>query len=163
MHHDCLSHDVLMRVYDRLGTDKPHRTEEPAIKEEKTDEEAARPLSPMESGEKDTQATIDVRSGGVQDSVIAKKAITETPRTTATPTPVPTPSNADTPLKSSAKKIRKKKGIDYKPYVGLFEATLKMNDGPTVWEIKDLRENVTGGEKEWTESANCLLCGSVID
>ncbi|KAI5466651.1 hypothetical protein BGZ63DRAFT_344797 [Mariannaea sp. PMI_226] len=166
MHNECLSHDVLMRVYERLGTDLPHLAQEPAIKEEKGDEEATRPLSPMESGEKDTQATIDVRSGsvqGLQDQAIVKKAATETPRTTMTPTPVPTASNADTPLKASAKKNRKKKSSDYKPYLGLFEANLKMNDGPTVWEIKDLRENVTGGEREWTEPANCLICGSVIE
>lgn len=163
MHHECLSHDVLTRVYDRLGADKPHLKEEPMVKEEKTDEEAARPLSPTDAQEKETQPTIDVRSGGAQDNVHVRKPNPESPRTTSTPTPGPTPSNPSTEGRASAKKNRKKKSIDYKPYQGLFEATLKMSDGPTVWEIEDLRDNVKGGEKTWTEQANCLLCGVTID
>ncbi|KAH7133559.1 hypothetical protein EDB81DRAFT_105443 [Dactylonectria macrodidyma] len=163
MHHECLSHDVLTRVYDRLGADKPHLKEEPMVKEEKNDEEATRPLSPTDAEEKETQPTIDVRSGGAQDNVHVRKAVAESPRTTATPTPGPTPSNPSTEARASAKKNRKKKSMDYKPYEGLFEATLKMSDGPTVWEIQDLRQNVTGGEKTWNEKAHCLLCGVTID
>jgi hypothetical protein len=65
--------------------------------------------------------------------------------------------------KGSAKKGRKKKTGDYKPYAGLFKANLKMQEGPTVWEICDLRENVMGGEKSWTEKAYCLICGAGIE
>ncbi|KAK5987560.1 hypothetical protein PT974_11692 [Cladobotryum mycophilum] len=31
LHYDCLLHDVLIRVYDALGTDTPHKTEEKAV------------------------------------------------------------------------------------------------------------------------------------
>ncbi|KAI6754220.1 hypothetical protein HG530_012734 [Fusarium avenaceum] len=168
MHRECLAHEVLMQVYDRLGADKPHRTEGAVVKEEKT-EEAMRPLSPTDAEEKETQPTIDVHSGETQDNVHVKKAIRETPRETETPTPGPTPSrsiaaaSAKGPVKGSAKKGRKKKSADHKPYVGLFEANLKMQDGPTAWEIRDLRENVTGGEKTWTEKAYCLICNAAIE
>lgn len=162
MYHDCLMHDALLRVYERLGTDQPHKIEQP-IKKEKDEEIAARPLSPNEAGEADTQPTIDVRAGDMQDNVLVKRVDEETPRLTHTPTPTPQTSVLELQPKSSGKKTRKRKGMDYRPYEGLFTATLKMNDGPTVWVIEDLRENIPGGEKTWTEQAHCVLCGVVID
>jgi hypothetical protein len=57
----------------------------------------------------------------------------------------------------------RKKIADSEAYRGLFEANLKMQDRPTVWEVCDLRENVTGGEKTWTEKASCLECDVNID
>ncbi|KAF9769327.1 hypothetical protein IL306_013268, partial [Fusarium sp. DS 682] len=134
------------------------------VKEEKA-EEATRPLSPTDAEEKETQPTIDVRSGETNDNVHVKKAARETHGETGTPTRGPTPSRSivNASAKGSAKKGRKKKTGDSKPYLGLFEATLKMQDGPTAWEIRDLRENVTGGDEAWTEKAHCLLCGSTID
>ena len=165
MHHECLSHEVLMRLYERLGTDRPHGPDRAVVKEEKNDEEATRPLSPTEAEEKETQPTIDVRSGGDKGNVNVRKVARETPQGTETPTPGPTTSsNIDASGRSSARKGRKKKtASDHKPYLGLFTATLKMNEGPTVWEITDLRENVTSGLKNWTEKAQCLMCGSTID
>lgn len=168
MHHECLWHEVLMKVYERLGTDKPHRPEGAVIKEEKNDEEATRPLSPTEAEEKETQPTIDVRSGEDKGTVNVKKPARETPQNTETPTPGPTPmSNTDAAGRSASKKSRSKKKnpspSDYKPYQGLFTATLKMNEGPTVWEIVDLRDKVTGGVKAWSEKAQCLMCGSTIE
>ncbi|KAM0542033.1 hypothetical protein ACHAO7_010155 [Fusarium culmorum] len=68
-----------------------------------------------------------------------------------------------TPAKRPAKNDNKKKMGSFKPYAGLFEANLKMQDGPTVWEIRDLRESVPGDEKTWTEKACCLICGAIID
>ncbi|KAG4272841.1 hypothetical protein FPRO04_14611 [Fusarium proliferatum] len=172
MHHECMAHDILMQVYERLGTDKPYRTERSIVKEEKP-EEATRPLPPTDAEEKETQPTIDVRPGETNDNVHVKKhvkkAVCETPRETETPTTGPTPSRSFATAsvkgsaKGSAKQGRKMKTADSKPYLGLFEATLKMQDGPTTWEIRDLRENVKGGNKTWTEKAHCLLCGSSID
>lgn len=163
MHRECMVHDVLMKVFERLGTDKPHRTEGATVKEEKP-EEATRPLSPTDAEEKETQPTIDVRSGETQDNVHVKKGMRETPRDTETPTPGPTPARsiAAASAKGANKKGRKKKTVE-KPYAGLFEATLKMQEGPTAWEIRDLRPNVTGGDKTWTEKAHCLLCDSSIE
>ncbi|KAJ4118597.1 hypothetical protein NW765_017484 [Fusarium oxysporum] len=172
MHHECMAHDILMQVYERLGTDKPYRTERSIVKEEKP-EEATRPLPPTDAEEKETQPTIDVRPGETNDNVHVKKhvkkAVCETPRETETPTTGPRPfrsfatASVKGSAKGSAKQGRKMKTADSKPYLGLFEATLKMQDGPTAWEIRDLRENVKGGNKTWTEKAHCLLCGSSID
>ncbi|CAM1507223.1 Fc.00g068640.m01.CDS01 [Cosmosporella sp. VM-42] len=163
MHDDCLCHDVLMRVYDQLGTDKPHRKEHLGVKTEKGADRAARPLSPTDTG-KETQPTIDVRSGEAQDNVLVRKVDETTPQPTGTPSRVPPTPSADTiPKSSAAKRGRKKKPMDQKPYEGLFKATLRMDgEGPTKWEIEDLRENVPGGDKTWIENAQCLLCGVTI-
>ncbi|KAI5456832.1 hypothetical protein BGZ63DRAFT_428932 [Mariannaea sp. PMI_226] len=40
---------------------------------------------------------------------------------------------------------------DVKPYVGIFVATLILDDGLTKWNICDLRDNILGGEKTWEE------------
>ncbi|EXK75776.1 hypothetical protein FOQG_19459 [Fusarium oxysporum f. sp. raphani 54005] len=164
MHLECIAHDILMQVYERLGTDKPQQIEGSSVKEEKP-EEATRPLSPIDAEEQKAQSTVNVRDGTTQDNVHVKKAVRETPRETETLTPGPTPSRsiASASVKGSAKRGRKKKIADSKPYLGLFEANLKMQDGPTAWEIRDLRENVTGGDKTWTEKASCLECGANID
>lgn len=148
MHHECLNHDVLLRVYDELGTDKAHIKDQQAVKEE-SGECTASPLSPTGTGEKETQPTIDVRSDGFQRSGLVRGADGETLRLGA-------------PNLSVTQKGRKK-GMDHNPYEGLFQATLKMSDGPIVWEIEDLRENVCGGDKTWTEQAHCLLCCVAID
>ncbi|KAH7154792.1 hypothetical protein DER46DRAFT_613622 [Fusarium sp. MPI-SDFR-AT-0072] len=117
------------------------------LNKEKT-KEATRPLSPTDAEEKETQPTIDVRSGETEDNVLVKEVVRETPLETKNSTPRPTPSRSITaaPAKGSAKQGRKKTG-DYKPYAGLFKANLKMQEGPTAWEIRDLRKNVMGGEK----------------
>jgi hypothetical protein len=164
MHLECMAHDILMQVYERLGTDKPHQIKGSIVTEEKP-EEATCPLSPIDAEEQKTQSTVNVRDGTTQDNVHVKKAVRETPRETETPTPGPTPSRsiATASVKGSAKRGRKKKIADSKPYLGLFEANLKMQYGPTAWEIRDLRENVTGGDKTWTEKASCLECGANID
>jgi hypothetical protein len=47
-------------------------------------------------------------------------------------------------------------------YEGLFEAKLDLQSGPTVWEVRDLRLNVSGGDRTWTENVSCLVCGSII-
>ncbi|KAI5455583.1 hypothetical protein BGZ63DRAFT_418290 [Mariannaea sp. PMI_226] len=56
-----------------------------------------------------------------------------------------------------------KGSTDFKPYVGLFEATLILDDGPTKWKICDLRDNILEGEKIWNEKVYCLLCGVIIE
>jgi hypothetical protein len=55
-------------------------------------------------------------------------------------------------------------GDSARPWEGLFEATLKTADmGPPVIEFRDLREDVVGGEKTWTEPVKCLLCGDQVN
>ncbi|KAF5700183.1 hypothetical protein FMUND_14426 [Fusarium mundagurra] len=163
MHDECLTHDVLMQVYERLGTDKPHRTEGAVLNEEKA-EEAFHPLSPTDAEEKEVQPTIDVRSRGTQGNVHVKEVREAAPETeSSTPKPTPSKSITTTSSEELVKNGRKKKTRDYKPYAGLYEANFNMQEGPAAWEIHDLRENVTGGEKSWTEKAYCLICGTDIE
>ncbi|KAL2200050.1 hypothetical protein P885DRAFT_30416 [Corynascus similis CBS 632.67] len=55
-------------------------------------------------------------------------------------------------------------GENARPWEGLFEATLKTADmGPPIIEFRDLRDNVVGGEKTWTEPVKCLLCGNQVN
>ncbi|KOS22010.1 hypothetical protein ESCO_002328 [Escovopsis weberi] len=52
-----------------------------------------------------------------------------------------------------------------KPYLGLFDAALKLNSGPPMWEVTDKREGLGDGDgdRTWTEMAFCLKCGTVLD
>ncbi|EXK79067.1 hypothetical protein FOQG_16305 [Fusarium oxysporum f. sp. raphani 54005] len=168
MHQECMACDILMQVYGRLGTDKPHRTEGSTV-EKKKPEEATDPLSPIDAEEQKTHFTANVRDGTTPDNIHVKKAVRGTRRKTESPTAgatagaTPSKFIATASVKVLAKGVRKTKIADSKPYQGLFEANLKMQDGPTAWEIRDLRENVTGGDKTWTEKASCLDCGANID
>lgn len=171
MHYDCLLDDVLTRVYDRLGTDIPHKSEKPAIKEETKEDTKEEPkegtkgdlpyrlLSPSVEGE-DRKSPI-VASSEIKDQVLVKQRDDESSKDTETPTPAP-PNPSDTSKAALAKRGKRKKSSK-KPWEGLFEASLKMNEGPTVWQITDLREGVEGGEKKWTEQAHCLLCDTIIE
>lgn len=163
MHEECLNYDVLMREYGQLGTGKPHQTKGTIVKERQRDDKAACPFSPKNGEEKETQPVIDVRYGEAYTHSPVKKAEGGISRPLEAPTPNPTPSNTDAQAKLTVKKSRKRKGAASKPYEGLFKATLNLSDGPTTWEIQDLRENVSGGEKTWSEQVHCLLCGIAID
>ncbi|KAH6986726.1 hypothetical protein EDB80DRAFT_731905, partial [Ilyonectria destructans] len=162
MHEECLNYDVLMRVYGQLGTGKPHQTKGTIVKERQSDDKAACSLSPKNGEEKETRSVIDVRYGEAYNNSRVKKVEGGISQPSEAPTPSPTPSNTDAQAKPTAKKSRKRKGADSKPYEGLFKATLNLSDGPTTWEIQDLRENVSGGEEIWSELVHCLLCGVTI-
>ena len=164
MHHECLTHDILMQVYSRLGTDKPHGTDG-AVSNEEEARNITCHLSPAGAEKKEAIHTIDIHSEMSRGNIQVKQIVPETPLVTRNSTPRPTPSNSiiATPAKRPAKNDNKKKMGSFKPYAGLFEANLRMQDGPTVWEIRGLRKSVTGGEKIWTEKACCLICGAVID
>lgn len=77
-----------------------------------------------------------------------------------------TPSKAAGSAKKLAKS-RKRQGEGFgegaKPYMGLFEVTLRMDTSPPILEFSDLREGIVGGDKTWTEPIKCLLCGSQIN
>ncbi|GKU07859.1 unnamed protein product [Fusarium langsethiae] len=164
MHHECLTHDILMQVYAQLGTDKPHRTDEAVSNEEETKNVTCQLLT-TGAEKKETIRTIDVHSEKSQGNIHVKKIVPETTLVTRSSTLRQTPlkSIIAPPAKGSAKNDQKKKLEIWRPYAGLFEANLKMQEGPTAWEIRDLRETVTGGEKAWTEKAHCLICGAVVD
>jgi hypothetical protein len=159
-----------MRVFEELGTDNPHRNASPNIEKDvdKT-QTATRPLSPVESNVEQAQSSIDVKPADTEDQAKTQEADGKLPpraAENALPAPANSTSDPASMTKGSLPMRRKSKkgaGAEVKPYRGLFEATLKMNEGPTVWEIKDLRKTVSGGDTTWTEQARCLVCANTID
>jgi hypothetical protein len=163
-------HDILTRVYERFGTDKPHisdNKEQPtSVKKELDEDSGPRPLTPTENKEERSPSAIDVKGPSENgDHTLVIRNSDKTPKgPTQTPTPGPPNSVGTKSTKpTSAKRGRGKKSIEDKPYEGLFEASLKMNDGPMVWVINDLRPNIKGGDRTWSERAECLVCNKVID
>ncbi|KHN93860.1 ebs-bah-phd domain-containing protein [Metarhizium album ARSEF 1941] len=170
LHYECLLHDSLLRIYERLGTDKPHisdKAEKKLVKTEREmDEDVRGPLTPTESKMERTPPAIDVKGPSENGNHAAGGRTSESTPKGPTQTPTPGPPNSVGPRSAksaSAKKGRGKKAIQDKPYEGLFEASLKMNDGPMVWVISDLRANAGGGDRTWTERAQCLVCRRMID
>ncbi|KAH7112689.1 hypothetical protein EDB81DRAFT_873605 [Dactylonectria macrodidyma] len=161
MHEECLNYDVLMRVYGQLRTSKPHQTKGTIAKERRRDDKTACAFSRKNGEEEETQSVIDGEA--YNNNRLVKKVEGGISRPSKAPALGPTPSNTDAQTRPTAKKSRKRKGADSKPYEGLFKATLNLSEGPTTWEIQDLRENVSGGEPSWSEQVYCLLCGVTID
>lgn len=173
LHEECLKHDILTRVFEELGTDKPHKASGAGVKEEKEDE-VKRPLSPVEpgSGTVATELPIQVKTDGegesevkaANDSVDVKAerevaaegsaAQAHNGRGSNTQTP-----SAETPRKPGRGRKKATEDLTNKPYEGLFEATFQPEKD--MFEIKDLRD-VQGGDKTWLEEVDCLVCGSRI-
>lgn len=153
LHDDCLIHEALLRTFERLGTDKPHKPSQ--VKDEQDNETGRRPLSPSESGAAPTaEQSIDVKP---EEQNTVKMADVENvlPIIKAERTgQVPEPKKKGRGRKSEAQKA--------KPYEGYFSAIIRNNVSPPVVEITDLREEVSGGLKEWTEHLDCLVCGQQI-
>ncbi|CZR49711.1 uncharacterized protein FPRO_14811 [Fusarium proliferatum ET1] len=167
LHEECVSHKILMQVYERLGLDKPNMSQYLAGKKQELT--ATHPLSPPNPEEKETRPTIDVGFNKTYDGLRCKKAAHETDCEVGSLVGGRTlfggvaTALAKQPAKKGDRKARKMAAC-LKPYEGLFKATLEMKDGrPTGWKILDLRESVIGGVKSWTEDVHCLLCGSVIN
>ncbi|KAJ6445678.1 ebs-bah-phd domain-containing protein [Purpureocillium lavendulum] len=169
LHYDCLLHDVLTRVYDELGTDKPHKSNDLPVKMETDDAPAPalRSTTPTDIKGEGTQSPAGIRQGTNGDVAAPPKQLDGiTPKATESPAPgTPSAAAVEKPSRSSSvKKSRGRKSVaETKPYEGLFEAKLKLDDGPTTWQITDLRQGVTGGDRTWTEPARCLVCGVKID
>lgn len=182
LHYECLLHDALMDVYERLGTELPHKSEkkeESTVKLEENDQEqehehdtemSQRPLTPTESkGEDKTPSATHVKrpeEDGHHRRLSSRRSESTSKAPTHTPTPGPPNSASQRSVKwssSTTKKSRGKKMAEEKPYQGLFQATLRMKEGPMAWEITDLRPNIKGGDRTWTERAACLVCKHLID
>ncbi|KAH6884004.1 hypothetical protein B0T10DRAFT_494175 [Thelonectria olida] len=155
MHQECLHHDVLMRVYNQLGTNEPQRSEPMAGPGDDNNSNTTDPLSSKGLEKEEMQPII----GEVDEEVLVQEA---TPGTPEAGDPRTTEFSTNAQAKPPANK-RRKKSTDFEPYVGLFESTLKLDDGPIKWKIRDLREDISGGNKAWDEEAYCLLCGVIID
>ncbi|KAI1402371.1 hypothetical protein F4819DRAFT_282436 [Hypoxylon fuscum] len=160
LHDDCLTHDVLLKTYKRLGTDKPHKPT--PVKEEEAGEGTKRPLSPSESGAAQmAEQSIDVKPeeqgqmiklGDVENALPAIDA-------DATVTAASTePKRRGRPRKSELAEQ-----AATKPYEGLFDAIIQSELSPPTIEITDLRESVTGGDKSWTERLHCLICNHELE
>lgn len=170
LHEECLKHSILMKVWEELGTTKPHKAA--GVKEEMAQEEAKRPLSPDEPGSATvaTELPIQVKTDGEGDTVKASDSVdVKEEREVAAEGSVQPPngrtSTAQTPTAETPRKGgRGRKKADYdmssKPYEGLFEATFKPDDD--MFEIKDLREDIEGGQKTWLEEVHCLVCSTRI-
>ncbi|KAG7134992.1 Chromatin remodeling protein SHL like [Verticillium longisporum] len=177
LHDECLKHDALMRTFAALGTDQPYIAPPPpppppAAAENgetdgsKLDQETGRPLSPPDNGV-EVQQSIDAKPGASPEAEAAAKERLSTPRGSSargggggqgTPT-VGTITAAPGSLRKT-KVPKRGKASAARPYEGLFEATLKVAEN--VVEIRDLRANVTGGVKVWTEPLVCLVCHTTI-
>ena len=150
-----------MNTFKRLGKDKPHKSA--PIKEEQEDADGPkRPLSPSESGAAQTaQQSIDVKPEEQQatntstevENGVSKLKVEDT---------VAVASGTETKKRGRPRRSEPNDPGTAKPYQGLFEAAIRNDVSPPIVEIKDLRQKVTGREKEWSESINCLCCGQQI-
>lgn len=173
LHEECLKHDILMKVWDELGALNPKKASD--VKEEKLEQQANRPLSPVEPGSATVanELPIQVKTDGEGDTVKAsgdsvdvKEERDRTTESSAQPqngraSTTQTPS-AEVPRKIGPGRGRKKPehDLNIRPYEGKFDATFKPEED--VFEIQDLREGVEGGLRTWTEQVQCLVCGSRI-
>ncbi|XDG07045.1 hypothetical protein ABKA04_006660 [Annulohypoxylon sp. FPYF3050] len=153
LHDDCLIHEALLKTYQRLGTDKPHK---PSPIKEEEGEGAKRPLSPSETGAAQTaEQSIDVKPEEQKEKMDIDGDSTKAEVSVA---------SSDTKRRGRPRKSEPIEKATARPYEGLFEAVIHSEgDGPSVLEITDLRENVTGGDKSWKEPLQCLICGQEID
>ncbi|KAI0873019.1 hypothetical protein GGS24DRAFT_409439 [Hypoxylon argillaceum] len=158
LHDDCIVHDALMKTFSRLGADKPHK---PVRMKNEDLGSATRPLSPSESGAAQTaQQSIDVKP---EDQKTIKLADVESAGSSVKVDNriVPTATGTEPKRKGRPRKSEIREVVNPKPYEGLFSAVIN-DTAPPVIEIRDLRENVSGGEKSWTEPIHCLLCNAEI-
>jgi hypothetical protein len=161
-----------MKTFEKLGHKKPHA---PVKKEEDDGASKDRPLSPTETTVDETQPSIAVKAeGSASDAVDATARKAEELGSAVLDPLVEEKGKTNTPPGPNADHKRRKSDLHRtngaatskaagKPYVGLFEASLKMDSSPPEIEIKDLRKGVAGGTKLWTESLACLICGSTIN
>jgi len=148
-----------MKTFARLGTDKPHKSPRGKIGDF---ENGQRPLSPSETGAAQTaQQSIDVKP---DDQNTIKLADVDgaggTPKLDNRTVPVVV-ARSDSKRKGRPRKSDANGLASTKLYEGLFSAIVNDSTPPLI-EIRDLRENITGGEKMWTEPIHCLLCNSAI-
>ncbi|KAH7012239.1 uncharacterized protein B0I36DRAFT_340721 [Microdochium trichocladiopsis] len=153
LHDDCLVHKALLRTFARLGTDKPHQ---PAPVKDEQDNETGRVCpSPSEFGAVPTaEPSVDVKPGEPNTAEMADVAKVLPIIQAESTGQAPEPRKRGRGRKPDAQKA--------KSYDGYFSAIIRDNVSPPVVEITDLREEVTGGLKEWTEPLDCLVCGQQI-
>lgn len=166
-----MKHAILTKVYEELGTDKPHKAAGADVKNLK-EEEVKRPLSPVEpgSGTVAIELPIQVKTDGqakseakpTNDSVDVKEeregagegssAQAQKPGSAAV--------KEEAPRKPGRGRKKAQDDPNWKPYEGLFDAVFHPDSDK--FEITDLR-NLPDGDKTWLQEAHCLVCGSRLD
>lgn len=137
------------------------------------EEEAKRPLSPVEPGTGAVAAElpIQVKTDGEgetvkaandsvefkEESTVATEEGSVQPQNGRVSTQTPT---AETPARKVGRGRKKADASSARPYEGLFEANFKVDQD--MFEITDLREGIEGGDKTWMEEVKCLVCGTRI-
>ncbi|PWI64528.1 hypothetical protein PCL_09577 [Purpureocillium lilacinum] len=164
LHYGCLLHTLLTRVYDSLGTKKPHYPGESPAKIVPTTKTLGRPDSSKSatSTRAETQPPVVFQesqacSPGPMEQVhgLAPCSTGFLHQATALQTSAEKELELAAATTGSSEDTRR-------AYEGLFEARLDLQSVPTVWEVRDLRSDVSGGDRTWTENVNCLVCGSII-
>ncbi len=163
MHIDCLREDVLKRVHDRLGADKP---DIPVVKKmNSTDtylsierQSAEAPLNAVTMEDERPSDIISVQAE--TNTGLLAKCREESDSRSAERSPPVIAQTARHSKRVPREKTGRPREADTKLYLELFQATLRMSDGPMVWEIKDLRPSFASSAKTWSESVLCLLCGA---
>lgn len=170
MHDDCLLHDVLTRVYNRLGTDIPHESEKLDIRggaeggtqdarKEGTGVNLCHGLpSPFEEDDRNSPM---VANRGIMDQVLVERRDVSSLNAEILAPALPAPS--DKSSKSTLNEQGRSRESPKRTWEGLFEATLEVDRGSVFSRVTDLREGVLGGEKEWTELLYCLTCNILIE
>ena len=176
LHLDCLKHDALIKVYERLSKDKPHVALKSALKDEKNGN-TKRPLSPKESGgAASAQQSINAKPVEVEDikpkGKSARLEVTPAPTTPAVPghKPIKKSASAEPPSSRAGGagaghkggRPGRSKGEPANTYEGLFEANTKMDLTPPMIKIVNLRQGIQGGEGKWLEPMLCLICSEII-
>jgi hypothetical protein len=139
LHKECLIDDILTSTWER----KSLETTTAVVKEE-------------ESNNADIKMEHSATPEKFCDDVEERSSARSTPRRGACSNPVPAGSLG----RAGLARARGKKA---KPYIGKYEATLRADDGPPRFELKDLREGVPDAERSWTEGVRCLLCDHILE
>jgi hypothetical protein len=137
------------------------------------EEEAKRPLSPVEPGTGAVAAElpIQVKTDGEgetvkaandsvefkEESTVAAEEGSLQPQNGRVSTQTPT---AETAPRKAGRGRKKADAGSARLYEGLFEANFKVDQD--MFEITDLREGIEGGDKTWLEEVKCLVCGTRI-
>lgn len=160
-----------MKTFKKLGKDKPYKPELAPSSDSDGDGETGpkRPLSPTEMGGTVSTQAIDVKAGSEEKKGTPMDVDSDNGGAEGVDGKRAAGSGVGSVkmLGLSRGKKRASDGVSWptegpQPYDGLFEAQLLTRVNPPLVEITDLRGNVTGGVKTWTQPLYCSLCSTEI-
>lgn len=165
MHIDCLREDVLNRVHDRLCADQQHVA---AVKMRGTGarmgtERQSAQAPPAEVAIADEQSA-EITSRHAETNNV--KPTNHREESNSRPARRSSPSTSQFVGRArsvSTKNTGHQRKSNARPRLELPHATLRMRDGPMLWQIKVSRPDVNGNEQTWSETVFCLLCSAKIE